>query len=421
MHRISIALACLLATCAAPALSQGKYATRPAPAPQAPPRPGTPEAAAAAAQVRPSSGALKPIVALQKAYKSKDPAAIASALAAANAAATTKEDRYIIGQLQLTAAIEANDHAATGAAINLIAGSGYLPPAEVANLYIAHGNGFSERKQHAEAAAAFERGLAVDPSNLALLGNLAEAKYAQGRAAEAVPYLQRLITATAATGAKPSENIYKRAVSIANDAKLPVAVDLARAWVTAYPSGESWRNAIGLYQNVNKPDVATTLDLLRLMRAAGAMSSPTHYSLYSTVAADRGIYAEAEAVIEEGLAKNAFTASSPVIKDVIAGLKGKSKPTAADLETASRDAKTGTALLRVGDRYYGAGNYAKAAELYRLAKGKPGVDQGLVDLHLGMALARSGDKAGAAAALGQVGGAHAPVAQYWLIYVNQMA
>ena len=165
MHRISIALACLLATCAAPALSQGKYAHRPQEAPKAP-KPGTPEAAAAAAQVRPSSGALKPIVALQKAYKAKDPAAIASALAAANAAATTKEDRYIIGQLQLTAAVEANDHNATGAAINVIAGSGYLPAAKVADLYIAHGNGFSERKQHAEAAAAFERGLALDPSNL---------------------------------------------------------------------------------------------------------------------------------------------------------------------------------------------------------------------------------------------------------------
>ena len=234
-----------------------------------------------------------------------------------------------------------------------------------------------------------------------------------------MPYLQRLITATAATGAKPSENIYKRAVSIANDAKLPVAVDLARAWVTAYPSGESWRNAIGLYQNVNKPDVATTLDLLRLMRAVGAMSSPTHYSLYSTVAADRGIYAEAQAVIDEGLAKNAFTASSPVIKDVITGLKAKAKPTAADLETATKDAKTGAALLRVGDRYYGAGDYAKAAELYRQAKGKP------VSTMAGRspprhALARSGDKAGAAAARDSRR-RQAAVAQYWLIYVNQMA
>ena len=405
----------LLVATATPALAQSARARQPAKPEQ------TTAVVDGQTKVRPSPGAAKALVALQKAYAAKDAAAIASALAAAQAAATTKEDRYLIGQLQLNAAVAANDAAATGAAIDVIAASAFLPPAQVAQLYLAHGNSYSQRKQHAEAAAAFERGLALEPANRSLLGNLAEARYAQGRAAEAVPLFQKLIAATAAAGEKPSENMYKRAVSVANEAKLPVAVELGRAWVTAYPSPESWRNAIGLYKNINKPDVATTLDLLRLMRATGAMSTADHYTLYSTVAADRGNFGEAQAVIDEGLAKNAFTASTPVIKDVIAGLKTKAIPTAADLATATQDAKTGAALLRVGDRYYGIGDYAKAAELYRQAKGKPGVDAGLVDLHLGMALARSGDKAGAAAALGQVSGAHAAVAQYWLIYVNQMA
>ena len=418
--KTTAALFALLAATASPALAQYGSSVPPASKP-APAAQGEAREQAATPGVRASAKALKPIIALQKAYQAKDAAAVGPALAAAQAAASTKEDHYLIGQLQLAAAIAANDAAATGAAIDAIARSGFLPPSRAAELYTAHGNGFSGRKQHAEAAAAFERGLALDPGNLALLGNLAEAKYAQGRAAEAVPYLQRLIAATIATGAKPSENVYKRAVSIANEAKLPVAVEIGRAWVTAYPSGESWRNAIGLYQNFTKPDVAQTLDLFRLLRAAGALSTAADYSLYSTVAADRTNYGEAQSVIDEGLAKNAFTASSPVIKDVIAGLKSKAIPTAADLETATRDAKTGTALLRVGDRYYGLGNYARAAELYRQAKGKPGVDEGLVDLHLGMALARGGDKAGAAAALRQVGGAHAAIAQYWLIYVNQTA
>ncbi len=419
MHKISIVLACLLATSAAPALSQSAYARKPDPAPEAPPAAGAP--AAAAGQVRPSSGALKPIIALQKAYKANDPAAIATALAAAKAAGKTKEDLYIIGQLQLTAALAANDSSATGAAIADIAGSAFLPGTKVADLYLAYGNGLSEKKQYAEAAAAFERGLAADPANLALLGNLGEARFAQGRPAEAVPQFQKLIAATLAAGAKPVENIYTRAVSVANDAKLPVAAELGRAWVAAYPGPDSWRNSIALYQNANRPDVAGTLDLLRLMRATGAMSTTSHYSLYSTAAADQGNYGEAQAVIDEGLAKNVFTASTPLIKDVIVGLKSKAKPTAADLATATADAKTGASMLRVGDRYFGLGDYAKAAELYRAAKAKGGVDAGVADLHLGMALARAGDKAGATAALGAVAGAQAPIAQYWLIYVKQMA
>lgn len=416
----------LLSASAAPALAQ--YPSPPPPPQTRTPQPsvapkadGAAEEKPAEAGARPSKKALKAIIALQNAYQEDDEAAVAPALAAAKAAATTVEDHYVIGQIQLTAAIAANDRAAIGAAIETIAASKYLPGPKVAELFIAHGNGLSETKQYAEAAAAFERGLAFDPSNLALLGNLGEARFAQGRPAEAVQQLQKLIAATIATGAKPAENVYKRAVSIANDAKLPVTAELARSWVAAYPSPDSWRNAIAIYQNLNRPDVEGTLNLLRLMRAAGALSRSADYSLYASAAAEQGNFTEAQAVIDEGLAKNAFTPSSPVLKDIIAGLKSKSIPTAADLDAASKDAKTGTALVRVGDRYFGSGNYAKAAELYRQAKGKPGVDQGLVDLHLGMALARSGDKAGASAALGQVSGALAPIAQYWLVYVNQLA
>ena len=43
----------------------------------------------------------------------------------------------------------------------------------------------------------------------------------------------------------------------------------------------------------------------------------------------------------------------------------------------------------------------------------------LANLHLGMALARSGDKAGATAALNAVTGPRADIAKYWLLYVQQ--
>jgi hypothetical protein len=79
------------------------------------------------------------------------------------------------------------------------------------------------------------------------------------------------------------------------------------------------------------------------------------------------------------------------------------------------------ALLHIGDRYYAMGNYAKAVELYRMAMGKPGVDAAVANLHIGMALARAGDKAGATAALNSVTGARADIAKFWLTYVNQKA
>ena len=48
---------------------------------------------------------------------------------------------------------------------------------------------------------------------------------------------------------------------------------------------------------------------------------------------------------------------------------------------------------------------------------RKGGDAGLANLRLGMALARSGDKAGATAALNAVTGANADIARYWLMWL----
>ena len=80
---------------------------------------------------------------------------------------------------------------------------------------------------------------------------------------------------------------------------------------------------------------------------------------------------------------------------------------------------TGRATLSTGDAYFGYGEYAKAAEFYRAALGKSDVGADLVNLHLGMTLASSGDKAGAKAALDSIGaGPYQQLAKYWLLYLD---
>jgi uncharacterized protein HemY len=156
------------------------------------------------------------------------------------------------------------------------------------------------------------------------------------------------------------------------------------------------------------------------MRAAGALRTGGDYSLDATAPAEQGNVAEAQAVINEGLAAKAVDTSNPLVRDIVNGLKEKPKATAADLVAAAKTATTGTTMIGIGDRYYGIGQYAQAAEMYRLAISKGG-DKDRANLHLGMALARAGDKAGALAALNAVGGAQADVAKYWLIYVQRQA
>jgi TolA-binding protein len=73
-----------------------------------------------------------------------------------------------------------------------------------------------------------------------------------------------------------------------------------------------------------------------------------------------------------------------------------------------------------GDAYFGYGEYTKAAEMYRLALSKGGVDAATANLRLGASLMRGGDKAAAKAAFEAVqGGTRAPLAQYWLIALGK--
>jgi tetratricopeptide (TPR) repeat protein len=421
---VRLALGLLLAAAATPALAQYENASRAAP----PPRVTTNADADAqkpqpdaANSIKASQHALKALIELQKAVNAKDTANIPAKLAAAQAAATTKEDRYLIARLQLRAAIDANDNAGAAVAVDAIAASGLADRGQIAQLYRGIGGTYYNAKQYDQAIAAYNRAISLNPADYESLDLIAESNLAAGRKTEAAAAYQRVIQARSAAGQKAQEDVYKKAVQLAYDAHAPNAVQLGRDWVAAYPSPSSWHNAVAIYRNVNHPDTEGTLDLLRLLQASGSLSTPGDYELFVEGAADQMNYNEAQAVLDAGIAAHVVDPSTSQVKDMLSVLKVKPKATAADLEAAVKMSPSAINLLRIGDRYYGMGNYAKAAEIYRQVVAKPGADRDVANLHLGMALARAGDKAGATAAFNAVTGTRADIAKFWLLYVQQHA
>jgi len=414
---VSTALALVIAASAAPAAAQyGSYGSSP---PQLPAQ-TTSQAAPGAtkATIQPSKKAVKAIVDLQTAVTNKDVANIPAKLAAAQAVAETKEDRYLIARLQLQAAAGANDNAAMETAIAAVAASNYLDAARLSDLYVALGGTYYKGKLYPQAAAAFQKALAINPQNRDAGTMTAEALLGAGQKAEAAVAFQRLIQARSAGGQKPEENLFKRAVAVAYEAKSPAAIDLARQWVAAYPTPSSWSDSIAIYRNLNLGDAEATLDLLRLKQTLGILSAP-EYAALAGAATDQLIFDEAQSVLDAGLAAKKIDPASASGRDLIGVLKVKAKPTAADLGEAMKIAANGKALMRIGDNYAALGDYAHAVEAYKLAMGKPDGDLAVANLHIGMALARSGDKAGAAAALNAVTGPRAEIAKYWLTYLAQ--
>lgn len=412
-----------LAAVSVPAAAQmGNYGPTAQPQ-QTVPAPNAPAAQAAAPQkqIHPSKNAQKAIIDLQTAVNKNDVANIPAKIAAAKAVASTPDDRYAIAELQLKAALAAKDNAGMFAAVDAIANSGFVDTATAAKLYKSLGGQFYNGKQYDQAINAFQKAVAVDPRNAEAYTLLGEAKFAQGQKAEAASDFQRAVQLGMTSGQKPDEALMKRAVSVAYEAQSPLAVELGREWATAYPSADSWRNSIAIYRNLNHPDEEGTLDLLRLMQVTGAMTSPHDYALFAEAAADQSNFNEAQAVIDAGLAAHQVDASSAEFRDLISGLKGKPKATAADLQAAAKAATSTVNLLHIGDRYYGMGQFAQAADIYRQVLAKPDADKDVANIHLGMALARSGDKAGATAAFKAVTGPRAEIAKFWLAYLQQHA
>ena len=410
------ALAVVGAFSAAPASAQ-TYGSQPQPQ-QQPVATQQQSAQPAAPKVSPSKKALAAIVDLQATVKKSDFANLPAKVAAAQAVATTKEDRYLIGRLQLDAAIAAKDNTSIAAAIEAMASSGFLDSTAAASLYQSLGGTFLNEKQYPRAVAAYQKALALNPNNAEAQVLIGEAYFASNQNAEAAAAFQRAVQARVAAGQKPDESLIKRAVAVAYEAKSPAAIDLARQWVASYPSPASWSDAIAIYQNLNRPDVEGLLALSRLMHVTGSIKTGGGYAQYARAAADQNNFNEAQLALDAGLAAKLIDPAKSEYQDLVQGLKTKPKATAADLADATKNAQSGMALLRIGDRYYAMGDYAKAVELYRMAMSKPGVDAAVANLHIGMALARSGDKAGATTALNAVTGPRAEIAKFWLTYVN---
>jgi tetratricopeptide (TPR) repeat protein len=199
---------------------------------------------------------------------------------------------------------------------------------------------------------------------------------------------------------------------------------LARGLVGAYPTPAHWRDALLIYRATADLDAQATVDVLRLMRAAGALAGERDYFDLADALNRGGYPGEAKAVIDDGVARGQINASAPTFREILTSATPRIAEDRRDLPasiTAANAAATGTAALRTADALFGYGRYPEAIALYRTALTKGGVDANVVNTRLGMALALSGNRAEAEAAFRAVTGPRAELAAYWLLYTGRPA
>lgn len=369
-----------------------------------------------------SAKAQAAIVELQNAIKANDTANIPAKLAAAQKVAKSPDEKYFVAVSQTQAAINASDLAGIRAGLAAMEASGAAETALLVSQYSNLGIKHYEAKQTELAASAFERAVALDANNANALKLLGSVRDMQGRKAEAVTLLHKSLTLTKANGERPKENDYKFAAKLAYEGKAAVAGEITRAWVADYPTAQNWRDALRIFRDTRTLSSDAKIDTYRLARAAGALRGEVDYYNLASELVGKGNLVEAKAVLDDGVAAKAIDIGKQEFKDL--KVKLAKVPARAAIDASAKTALAGgtaKAAIDAGDALYGAGAYAQAAPLYRAALARSGADANLVNLRLGMALARAGDKAAATAALGAVGGAQAELAKYWLVWLATRA
>lgn len=335
-------------------------------------------------------------------------------------------DIFFIAQMKLGLGNKLKDNALLEEAIKASAASEFLPATEKPK-YVKNLAAIAlQRNDYAGATGYYEQLAALTPGDADVFTNLAVLYSRQKQNSQAIGALQKAITVSKAAGKTADQSLYRTQLKIAVDGKMSAQIATASMdLVSAYPTPVNWRDALLTFRDSAKLDDQGNLDVFRLMDSAEALNGERDYAEYVETSLGKGLPGEAKAVLAEGVAKGMLSSSKPYIADFSKSIATRITADRASLAKTDQEARasaSGKVALGQGDAYFGYGDYAKAADMYRLALTKGGVDAATANLRLGASLARGGDKAGAATALQAVkGGPRETLASYWLTWVRLKA
>ena len=358
----------------------------------------------------------------QAAQAAGDHATAIAKFAEAKAAAQKPDDSYLAALLTASSAQATNNMALLEESLTAVVDSGRAPAEQRKSFQRNLAALALQRNDLGKAISHYERLAAENPEDGELVVSLGEMYQRNKQLPMAVATIGKAIAAEEAKGTVPPEAWYKRAVALAFDGKL--AGDLLPAslkLVAAYPSPTNWRDVLIIFRDGAGLDDQSNLDAMRLMYDTNALTGERDFFEYAETASGRGLPGEAKMALDAGTAKGMLSPSKLYVKELVGIVTPKVKgdrASLAGLEKESRAAANGRLAKATADGYLGYGENAKAAELFRLALQKGGVDAGEVNTRLGIALTRLGDKAGAEAAFKSVStGKRADLVKFWLAHL----
>ncbi|MFT3966283.1 MAG: hypothetical protein QM690_10415 [Sphingobium sp.] len=393
----------------------------------------------AAPALKPSANFVKAYQEADKAIKGGDPAASQAAIAAAEQAASNEDDKYLLGSLKLNLGLGQKDQKQQRAGLEQMLASGKTPAADVGKFSFFVGQFALQDKDYDGAIQRFNTAVGAGYNGADAEVMLAESYFGKATtggnvannqltpagkqiANQGLDHLKKAIEAQKAAGQTPDPSWYSRGFRMAALSQSPDAAYWSSSTLKSGGDPENWRIALRTFQDSHKTlSRDESIDLLRLMAATGSLKDSYSYGEYADAALKAGLFGEVKSVIDKGRSAGHLqpTQFADIYKIASDGIPADRASLPSSESNASK-APTGRPAAATANAYLGYGDNAKAATLYRLALQKGGVNNDEINTRLGIALARSGDNAGAKAAFGAITtpGARKEIADYWTTWLD---
>jgi len=363
------------------------------------------------------------ITPINQAVQAQNWEAATAALPAAQAGIQSAYGKFVVGQLQLSIGRGTNNQQMQIQAVEGMIASGGAPEASLPALLGARASFAIQANDWATAETMLTR-LTEGPSSTAdRLRQLAEVKIRLNKNAEALAIYQRLLQMSETSGQPATEENIKRTLEIATvlrarNEMLPLMQRLLRA----YPTAANWQMVLGNFRALSGDETGIALDVRRLMRSAQALARPEDYLEFAGRLTRAGQPGEVKSLLDEGISRGTVPAGDSIARQMLTTANTRiadDQGTLPALRTRAMAAASGRDARIAGDTFYGYGQYAQAAELYRAALQKGGEDANLVNTRLGAALVAANQPAEAQTAFRAVTGDRATLAAFWLLWLER--
>ncbi len=339
----------------------------------------------------------------------------------------TGDESFTIERMRASAAAGAGDNETAARSFEALIASGKLSPKEKATYTQSLGGMYYSARNYPKAIVWLQAAM-KEGGDSRTQGYLTDAYFRSGQFALAYKELDADVRADERAGRTPSEDklrLFANAASRLSDkTSYPAALEKV---VTYYPQKDMWASLLSRVQA--KPGYASrlTMDVYRLKRVLGLLSTEKDYFDMASMARQDGFAAEANSIVEQGFKQGILNGPgtnagrNKRLQDIIIKDTAANAAILAKKEAEATQNKDSAVLFNLGYDYATNGQLDKGVALM-----KQGISSGNLKhpddarLHLGVAYALAGKKSDAIQTFKTVKSADgsADLARYWIMQLN---